>query len=116
LRYGDLPIDRGARPHLVITLGDAPLATTAAGGHLSDAAVRRICCDAELTANRLDAHRVPLSMGRTRRIVSVAQWLALVARDEVCVYCAGDRPACGARSLLNKVGWRGARRRSRRIG
>ncbi|HEX3610128.1 MAG TPA: DUF222 domain-containing protein, partial [Sporichthyaceae bacterium] len=47
LRHGELPTARGVRPHLVITLGDAPLASTASGEHLSDAAVRRICCDAE---------------------------------------------------------------------
>jgi hypothetical protein len=93
LRHGELPASRGARPHLVITLGDAPLATTASGEHLSDAALRRICCDAELTAIRLDAHGVPLSMGRTRRIVSPAQWLALVARDSGCVFTGCDRPA-----------------------
>ncbi|HEX3829627.1 MAG TPA: DUF222 domain-containing protein, partial [Sporichthyaceae bacterium] len=100
LRHGDLPSSRGVRPHLVITLGDAPLAATASGEHLSDAAVRRICCDAELTAIRLDAHGVPLSMGRTRRIVSPAQWLALVARDSGCVFTGCDRPApwCQAHS------------------
>jgi hypothetical protein len=32
-------------------------------------------------------------MGRTRRIVSPAQWLALVARDSGCVFTGCDRPA-----------------------
>jgi len=50
-------------------------------------------CDAVITAIRLDAHGVPLSMGRTRRIVAPAQWLALVARDKGCVFPGCDRPA-----------------------
>jgi hypothetical protein len=41
------------------------LAITASGEYLSAAVVRRISCDADLTAIRLDTDGVPLSMGRT---------------------------------------------------
>ncbi len=104
LRHGELPTSRGVRPHLVITLGDAPLAGTAGGEHLSDAAVRQISCDAELTAIRLDTNGVPLSMGRTRRIVSPQQWLALVARDKGCVFPFCDRPP-GWTQAHHRIHW-----------
>jgi hypothetical protein len=99
LRHGDLPTSRGARPHLIVTVtGQAftagkGLGITATGEHLSAAAVRRISCDADLTAIRLDANGVPLSMGRSRRTVSPQQWLALVVRDSGCVFPNCDRPA-----------------------
>ncbi len=99
LRHGDLPSSRGARPHLIVTVtqqsftNGCGLGITATGEHLSAAAVRRISCDADVTAIRLDTNGVPLSMGRTRRIVSPQQWLALVIRDRGCVFPNCDRPA-----------------------
>jgi hypothetical protein len=98
LRHGELPASRGARPHLVVTItepalrSDRGLGITPSGEHLSNAAVKRISCDADLTAIRLDTNGVPLSMGRTRRTVSPAQWLALVARDKGCVFTDCTRP------------------------
>jgi hypothetical protein len=99
LRHGDLPTSRGARPHLIVTITQQSfsngrgLGITATGEHLSTAAVRRISCDADLTAIRLDTNGVPLSMGRTRRTVSPQQWLALIVRDSGCVFPNCDRPA-----------------------
>ncbi|HEX3825861.1 MAG TPA: DUF222 domain-containing protein [Sporichthyaceae bacterium] len=99
LRHGDLPSSRGARPHLIVTVTQHAftnghgLGITATGEHMSAAAVRRISCDADLTAIRLDTDGVPLSMGRTRRIVSAQQWLALVVRDSGCVFPDCTRPA-----------------------
>jgi hypothetical protein len=99
LRHGDLPTSRGAHPHLIVTVTEQTLMNgrglgiTATGEHLSAAAVRRISCDADVTAIRLDTNGVPLSMGRTRRIVSPQQWSALVVRDHGCVFPNCDRPA-----------------------
>jgi hypothetical protein len=99
LRHGDLPTSRGARPHLLVKVTEQSLRNghglgiTATGEHLSAAAVRRISCDGDLTAIRLDANGVPLSLGRTRGIVSPRQWLALVARDHGCVFPNCTRPA-----------------------
>jgi hypothetical protein len=98
LRHGDLPTSRGARQHLVVTVTEQNLRTgrglgiTATGEHLSAAAVRRISCDADITAIRLDTNGVPLSMGRSRRTVSPQQWHALVVRDRGCVFPNCDRP------------------------
>jgi hypothetical protein len=99
LRHGDLPTCRGARQHLVVTVTEPGLRNgrglgiTATGEHISAAAVRRISCDADITAIRLDTNGVPLSMGRTRRAVSPQQWHALVVRDRGCVFPNCDRPA-----------------------
>jgi hypothetical protein len=99
LRHGDLPSSRGARPHLIVTVTEQNLRTgrglgiTATGEHLSAAAVRRISCDADITAIRLDTNGVPLSMGRSRRTVSPQQWHALVVRDRGCVFPNCTRPA-----------------------
>jgi hypothetical protein len=99
LRHGELPRPRGARPHLVVTVTEPVLRNgrglgiTATGEHLSAAAVRRMSCDADVTAIRLDTNGVPLSMGRSRRIVSPQQWVALVVRDRGCVFPNCDRPA-----------------------
>ncbi len=111
LRHGDLPTSRGARPHLIVTVTEQSftngrgLGITATGEHLSAAAVRRISCDADLTAIRLDPEGVPLSMGRTRRIVSPQQWLALVVRDRGCVFPNCQRPAsfCDAHHIRHWV-------------
>jgi hypothetical protein len=99
LRHGDLPTSRGARPHLIVTVPEQTmtngrgLGITASGDYLSAAAVRRISCDADVTAIRLDTNGVPLSMGRIRRIVSPQQWSALVVRDSGCVFPDCTRPA-----------------------
>jgi hypothetical protein len=111
LRHGDLPTSRGARPHLIVTVtgqgfaNGRGLGITAGGEHLSAAAVRRLSCDADLTAIRLDTNSVPLSMGRTRRTVSPQQWLALVVRDRGCVFPNCDRPAawCDAHHVRHWV-------------
>jgi hypothetical protein len=111
LRHGDLPSTRGARPHLVVTVTEQNLCTgrglgiTATGEHLSAAAIRRISCDADVTAIRLDTNGVPLSMGRARRTVSPQQWLALVTRDRGCVFPTCDRPAawCDAHHVRHWV-------------
>ncbi len=101
LRHGDLPSSRGARPHLIVTVTQQSftngrgLGITTTGEHLSAAAVRRISCDADVTAIRLDTNGVPLSMGRTRRTVSPQQWLALIVRDRGCVF-----PNCPATGLV----------------
>ena len=60
---------------------------------LSAMAVRRLACDAELIPAVLGSQGEVLDLGQTRRLVSAAQWRALVARDRHCAFPGCTRPA-----------------------
>jgi hypothetical protein len=98
LRGDQLPRRRGNRAHLLVAISEENLRTgrglgvTGSGEDLSAAAVKRIACDAMITPIRIDGNGVPLAVGRTRRTVTPAQWLALVSRDKGCVFPGCDRP------------------------
>ncbi len=99
LRTGDLPTSRGVAPHIDLVVGldtlkgisGAAYGALATGSAISPEAVRRLFCDAEVTPIVLDAKGKPLSVGRTSRNWTPAQWKALVARDGGCVH-----PGCTA--------------------
>jgi hypothetical protein len=57
---------------------------------LSVAAVRRLACDAEIIPAVLGSKGQVLDLGRSQRLVSTAQWHALVLRDGGCSF-----PGCG---------------------
>jgi hypothetical protein len=54
-------------------------------GPVPAATARRIACDAQVTRLVLDPTGQPLHLGRTRRLVSSAQALALATRDGGCI-------------------------------
>jgi hypothetical protein len=73
------------------------------GGALSDKALQRIACDATITrvVFRPDGH--VLDLGRAVRVVTSAQWRALLLRDGGCVIPGHDCPAshCQAHHLIS---------------
>lgn len=87
------------RPTLVVSVPadtlfdrtDTP-ATTAFGDLVPAPVVRRLAGDAVLRAAVTDGVEV-LALGRTRRLASTAQWLALVARDSGCRWPGCTIPA-----------------------
>jgi hypothetical protein len=97
---GDLPADGGQRPHVgvVVPFGalvgdpEAPAAQLGHVGPVSAATARQLACDAGVhrvvTAGRSEI----LDVGRSRRVVTVAQRRALTVRDGGCVGC-GAPPA-----------------------
>jgi uncharacterized protein DUF222/HNH endonuclease len=93
------PAAHGARPRLTILIDHQALATqlgeglTDDGLTLSAMAIRRLACDAELIPAVLGTHGEVLDLGQTRRLVSAAQWRALVARDRHCAFPGCTRPA-----------------------
>ncbi len=101
LRFGDLGVAHGVRPHIHVTAsvqtmqGDTghPFARTATGQDLDIATLRRLACDAGITPILLDTLGVPLAMGREVRTATPAQWAALVARDIGCIGEGCTRPA-----------------------
>jgi hypothetical protein len=106
---GALPANHGVRPHLfVVAELDALLDTEKAvmaqlgyGAVASAAATRRIACDAVITRVLISPQGQILDLGRTTRVVTAAQWKALVVRDGGCVFPGCDRPAtwCQAHHL-----------------
>jgi hypothetical protein len=106
---GDLSVNHGVRPHmLVVTELDALLdaeraamARLAYDGQASPTAVQRIACDAAITRVLIRPDGQILDLGRTTRTVSPAQWKALVIRDGGCAAPGCDRPAqwCEAHHL-----------------
>lgn len=84
---------------MVVTIAEHDLrdgtgfGTTATGETLTAETVARIACDALITPLRIDGNGVPLNVGRTRRTVTAAQWIALVVRDGGCAFPQCQRPA-----------------------
>ncbi|HSK07570.1 MAG TPA: DUF222 domain-containing protein [Acidimicrobiia bacterium] len=65
---------------------------TSSGAYLTVDEVIRISCDASLTRVVFGPDSRPLDVGRTKRLVTPAQRLAVMARDLRCVFPTCDRP------------------------
>ena len=72
--------------------GFSGVGVTGDGTELSPSTVRRLACDAEVIPAVLGAHGEPLDVGRARRLVTVAIWVALVLRDRHCTFPGCNRP------------------------
>ncbi|MDZ7929214.1 MAG: HNH endonuclease [Rhodococcus sp. (in: high G+C Gram-positive bacteria)] len=55
-----------------------------------------VTCDADLTPVIVDHHGVPLALGRTTRLASDDQRIALTIRDRCCVMCGRPAQWCQA--------------------
>ena len=93
------PESHGTRPRVVVTtsldhlqqaLGQS--AWTETGLELSVAAVRRLACDADVIPGVLGADGQVLDVGRARRLVTMAIWIALILRDRHCAFPGCTRP------------------------
>ncbi|HEY2879953.1 HNH endonuclease signature motif containing protein [Nocardioides sp.] len=98
----DLPPEsHGAPTRLMVTvtldalrsgLAETAATTTTTETGLSIATIRRLACDAEVIPAVLGAHGEPLDVGRAKRLVTAAIWVALVLRDRHCAFPGCDRP------------------------
>ncbi|MDX6374968.1 MAG: hypothetical protein QOD98_3956 [Nocardioidaceae bacterium] len=92
------PAAHGANARLTVLIDHQTLVTqlgesiTDDGLTLSAMAVRRLACDADIIPATLGTHGEVLDLGQTRRLVSAAQWRALVARDRHCAFPGCTRP------------------------
>ncbi|GAA1985231.1 hypothetical protein GCM10009817_28350 [Terrabacter lapilli] len=79
--------------------------TTLTGEVLSPGVVRRMACDAEIIPLVLGGDSEPLDLGRSRRLFTRAQRLALTARDQGCTFPGCTVPAtwCDAHHVVH---WR----------
>jgi Domain of unknown function (DUF222)/HNH endonuclease len=101
LGCGTLPLLRGVKPHVAITVPLADLvdpstgpasAQAGFGAILSAARARWVACDADLTRIVLDPDGVPLDLGRTKRLATPALRKAVEARDRHCVFAGCEAP------------------------
>ena len=75
-------------------------------GRLSDGTpipiqkVRELACQAEILPAIFRGASQPLDLGRSRRIASAAQRIALVARDRNCVGCGASAAWCQAHHII----------------
>ncbi|MFB9312215.1 HNH endonuclease signature motif containing protein [Nocardioides plantarum] len=93
------PASHGTRPRVGVLIdlddlrtGVGPAAVTDDGLALSIAAVRRLACDADVIPICLGREGHVLDVGRTHRLVTMALWLALIARDRHCAFPGCTRP------------------------
>ena len=79
--------------------------TTLSGDVLSPGVVRRMACDAEIIPMVLGGDSEPLDVGRSRRLFTRAQRLALAVRDKGCSWAGCTVPAswCDAHHVVH---WR----------
>ncbi|WP_235508535.1 HNH endonuclease signature motif containing protein [Terrabacter sp. Root85] len=79
--------------------------TTLTGDVLSPGVVRRIACDAEIIPMVLGRDSEPLDVGRSQRLFTRGQRLALIARDQGCSFDGCTVPAtwCDAHHVVH---WR----------
>ena len=95
----ELPVRGGVKPHLNATMDYTHLlagvgtATLEGGALLSAGAARRIACDCGIVPVVMGGESVPLDVGRTRRLFTTKQRVALNTRDRGCAFPHCERPA-----------------------
>ncbi len=77
---------------LLADLDAAGVATLDTGHHISAGEARRLACAHRIVPAVLDGASVPLDLGRTRRLHTKAQRLAMAQRDRGCTAVGCDRP------------------------
>ena len=101
LGCGTLPLLRGVKPHVAVTVDLEDLidpaagqgaATMGFGATLSAARARWAACDADLTRIVLGPNGEPLDLGRSKRLVTAGLRKAVIARDKTCVFAGCDAP------------------------
>ena len=95
----DQPSVGGVPASVVVTIGledllaKAGLAETAGGTQLTSDQLLRIADEAEIWPTIIDRNGVPLALGRSRRLASPGQTMALIARDAGCSFPGCTHPA-----------------------
>jgi Domain of unknown function (DUF222)/HNH endonuclease len=98
LRLADRPATGGTPASVILTvaiddlLQRAGIAETTDGSQLSADQLLRIADEAEIWPTVIDRTGVPLALGRTRRIASRGQTMALIAREGGCSFPGCDHP------------------------
>lgn len=86
------------------------LAPTSFGQHLSVGEAVKLADEAAVSLLVRDAKGAVLNHGRTRRIATRTQTLALIARDKGCSFPGCDKPPDGANATISSPGPTAVRR------
>ena len=111
LKAPDLPMAGGSPATVIVNidlvdlLRRSGLAETHDGTQLSQEQLLRIAGEADIWTAITDARGVPLALGRTRRIASRGQTVALAARDGGCSFPGCTRPStwCDRHHILDWI-------------
>jgi hypothetical protein len=111
LKSADLPSVGGVPASVVITidlddlLARAGVAETADGSQFSADQLWRIADEAEIWPVIINRHNISLALGRSQRLASKGQTMALVARDGGCSFPGCTHPAawCDRHHILDWI-------------
>jgi len=111
LKSTDQPSVGGIPASVVVTisledlLAKAGLAETADGTQLIPDQLLRIADEADIWPTIIDQNGVPLALGRTQRLASKGQTMALIARDAGCSFPGCTHPPhwCDRRHILDWI-------------
>jgi hypothetical protein len=111
LQSADLPSVGGVPTSVIVTisledlLAKAGLAETADGTQLTSDQLLRIADEAEIWPTIINTDGVPLALGRTQRLASRGQTMALIARDAGCSFpgCAHPPQWCDRHHILDWI-------------
>ena len=111
LKSADQPSVGGIPASVIVTislddlLAKAGLADTADGSQLTSDQLLRIADEADIWPTIIDRNGVPLALGRTRRLASAGQTMALIARDAGCSFpgCTHPPAWCDRHHILDWI-------------
>jgi hypothetical protein len=111
LQLADRPAVGGIPASVIVTvqvedlLAKAGIAETTDGTQLSSQQLLRIADEAEIWPTVIDRNGVPLALGRTRRIATRGQTMALIAREAGCSFPGCDHPPqwCDRHHILDWI-------------
>jgi hypothetical protein len=98
LKFADQPAVGGTPASVIVTvqvedlLERAGIAETTDGTQLNSQQLLRLADEPEIWPTITDRNGVPLALGRTRRIASRGQTMALTARDGACSFPGCNHP------------------------
>jgi hypothetical protein len=111
LKADDQPTVGGVPASVIVTisieelLAKTGLAETADGTQLTAEQLLRIADEAEIWPTIINRHGVPLALGRSRRLASPGQTMALIARDAGCSFpgCTHPPSYCDRHHILDWI-------------
>ena len=111
LKMADQPVSGGTPASVIVTIGlddllaKAGLAETSDGSQLSVDQLLRIADEADIWPTIINHKDVPLALGRSQRLASPGQTMALIARDPGCSFpgCTHPPSYCDRHHILDWI-------------